>query len=278
VQLFGAEPEVMAEAARMVEPLADVIDINMGCGVPKVIKERAGAALMADLDRAQAMVRAVTAAVSRPVTVKMRRSYDARWPAAVELARRAQAAGAAAVTVHPRDARARYRYPADWAVIGEVKRAVEIPVIGNGDVRTPREAARMIEETGCDAVMIGRAALGNPFIFQRTTRFLSDGEALPEPTPAERLALCLEHGRMLIGDVGEAVGVRTMRTQIAWYAKGFAFAAEVRAAANRMATWREMEALLRETMAALAAERLDAPRPRQVAVVAGQKSSVEGDN
>lgn len=274
IQLFGAEPVLMAEAARMVEPIADIIDINMGCGVPKVIKGGAGAVLMADPNRAEAIIRAVRASVSRPVTVKMRRGYQPDDFAAVELARRAERAGAAAVTIHPRAAGTQYREAADWTIICEVKRTVGIPVIGNGDVRGPDDLGRMLDTTGCDAVMIGRAALGNPLVFDRLARFLRTGELAPEVSPAQRLRLAIEHGRTLVADLGESVGVRKMRTQIAWYAKGFPHATEVRAAANGVDTWQEMETLLRWTIDRLAAEGLG----EEVAAVAAQNSSEQGND
>lgn len=197
-QIYGADPEVMAVAARMVcEAGADLIDINMGCWVPKVAKTGAGAALLKDLSLAAAVMSSVVNASSVPVTIKTRVGWDGCIGSAMELARVAEDVGIAAIAIHGRTAKQGFTGSADWGPIGETKQAVRIPVIGNGDVRTPQDAARMFQETGCDAVMIGRAALGNPWIFREVNAYLLDGMELPPPTGAERLEICWEHARLI---------------------------------------------------------------------------------
>lgn len=197
VQIFGADPAIMAEAARICCDVgADIIDINMGCWVPKVARTGAGAALLKDTRRAAAVMSAVVAASSVPVTIKTRIGWDGACGSAVEMARIAEACGVAAVTIHGRTAVQGFTGEADWTPIRETKAAVRIPVIGNGDVRTPEDAERILRETGCDAVMIGRAALGNPWIFRQVSAFLRDGVRLPPPTWEERLEMLLEHARL----------------------------------------------------------------------------------
>jgi nifR3 family TIM-barrel protein len=197
-QIYGAEPEVMAVATRMVcEAGADLIDINMGCWVPKVAKTGAGAALLKDIPKAAAVMSAVVKASSVPITIKTRVGWDGCTGSAVELARAAEDVGVAAVAIHGRTAQQGFTGNADWGPIGEVKQRIGIPVLGNGDVRTPQDAAKMFRETGCDAVMIGRAALGNPWIFREVNGYLLDGVHVPPPTARERLEICWEHARLI---------------------------------------------------------------------------------
>jgi nifR3 family TIM-barrel protein len=197
-QLFGAEPEIMSVAARMCcEAGADLIDINMGCWVPKVAKTGAGASLLKDLKRAAAVMSAVVEASSVPVTIKTRVGWDGCTGSAVEMARVAEGCGVVAIAIHGRTAVQGFTGEADWKPIAEAKATVGIPVIGNGDVRLPQDAERMFRETGCDAVMIGRAALGNPWIFREVSAYLLDGKVVPPPTPRERLETALEHARLL---------------------------------------------------------------------------------
>jgi len=249
-QVFGAEPWMVAEAAAAAEATgADIVDVNMGCAVPKVLKARAGAALMADLDRAEAMVRATAAAVRVPVTVKMRRGWQGRSEDAVGLARRCERAGAAAVAVHPRWVGQQFRGAADWTMIARVKQAVSIPVVGSGDVRSGADALRMTAETGCDGVMIGRAALGNPWIFRETAAALRGEEPPPEPSREERLEMAARHLALVVADRGPAVGVREMRKHFAWYLRGMPHASALRDRANRATTEAGLLAVLDEARA-----------------------------
>ena len=247
-QIFGADPEVVAAAAaQAAESGADMVDINMGCAVPKVIRAAAGAALMAEPDRAEAVVRAVVAAVGDvPVGVKLRRGWRDRGEDAVALARRCEAAGAAVVAIHPRWVSQDFRGSADWSVIAHAKRAVAVPVIGNGDVRGAADAIRMESETGCDAVMIGRASLGDPWVFGGVAAALR-GEAAPVPPSAEaRLSLAARHLAMAVADRGETIGVREMRKHLAWYLRGMVSAAALRDRVNRARSEAEARAALDE--------------------------------
>lgn len=246
IQIFGHDPDTMARAAvRAVEyARPDFIDINMGCPAPKITRGRGGSSLLREPETAEAIVRAVVRAVEPlPVTVKMRIGWDGRSIVAVELARRLEAAGAAAITVHGRTREQQYTGCADWGVIAAVARAVRIPVIGNGDVTTPEEAAARLRESGVAGVAIGRGALGNPWIFRRTAHFLRTGERLPEPTPAERVAMALRHLDLMIRYKGEFQGVREMRKHAAWYIRGLPGAAPARAAAVRAETAAELRAI-----------------------------------
>jgi tRNA-dihydrouridine synthase B len=234
VQLFGGEPGMMAEAARVVEEHgAQIVDLNMGCWVPKVAKTGAGAALLKDVCLAQSVVRAMVDAVKIPVTVKVRSGWDRSQTTAIEFAQRAQDAGAQAIAVHARFASQGFTGVADWSVIRRVKDVVTIPVIGNGDIETAEDARRMLEETGCDAVMVGRAAMGNPWLFADIKHFLDTGAHLPPPTLVERVDAALAH-------VGEARAMREMRGQLTHYFKGFPGVSALRA---RMVTLETIDAL-----------------------------------
>ncbi|MFC1960457.1 tRNA dihydrouridine synthase DusB [Chloroflexota bacterium] len=201
VQIYGSEPSVMAAAAQNVQARgAEIIDINMGCWVPKLAKKGSGAALMRDINVAARVVEAVVQAVDVPVTVKIRSGWDEGHPTALEFARAAEAVGVQMIAVHARYARQGFTGAADWSVIRAVKEAVSIPVIGNGDVTNTAEARRMFQETGCDVVMIGRAARGNPWLFRMIDHELRTGEPLPPPTSAERAAIALHHVRMAMDD------------------------------------------------------------------------------
>lgn len=247
VQLFGREPEVMAWAAKeAVRAGAALIDINMGCPVPKVVRNGEGVALMRDPLRAQAIVAAVAEAVSPvPVTVKMRKGWDETEVNAVEVAQRIAEAGARAVTIHGRTRDQFYSGVADWGIIKQVKEAVDIPVIGNGDIFTPEDALRMLEFTGCDGVMIGRGALGNPWIFGQIRALLS-GQPFPPPTPGERLNMALRHLRSAVEARGEERGVKEMRKHLSYYLRGLPYAARIREAINKEGTLPGLVQLLEE--------------------------------
>jgi nifR3 family TIM-barrel protein len=235
MQLFGAQPESLAEAAVYVESLgcADILDINMGCPAPKIVKNEEGSALMREPARAFAIMQAVRRAVKMPVTVKMRKGWDSENVNVVEMAKLAETAGMDAIAVHGRTREEFYRGHADWDIIAAVKQAVHIPVIGNGDIRSGQDAARMMEQTGCDAVMIGRAAQGNPWIFRKISEYLATGKELSEPDMAERSALILRHLDMLLEYKGEYVGPREMRKHATWYTKGLLHGAHLRELFNK---------------------------------------------
>lgn len=249
VQIFGSNPGYMEEAAKMVAAgRPALIDINMGCPTPKIVRNGEGAALMRTPELAYEVARAVVSAVKIPVTVKMRKGWDENEVNAVQIATLMEKAGVSAVTVHGRTRSQFYSGEADWGIIREVKRAVGIPVIGNGDIRAPRDARRMMDETGCDGVMIGRAAMGNPWIFTRIIHYLQTGEELPPPPPEERVATALRHLELLVGLKGEYTGVREMRKHAAWYLKGMHGAARLRQELNNARTMEEMAGYIKRML------------------------------
>ncbi|NLM52382.1 MAG: tRNA dihydrouridine synthase DusB [Firmicutes bacterium] len=245
VQIFGSDPSVMAEGAVLCEKLnPDIIDINMGCPVKKVAGRGEGCALMRDPDLVLQIVQAVCNSVSLPVTVKIRKGWDDANSNAVEVALAAQEGGAAAVAVHGRTREQGYSGKADWSIIQKVKAAVKIPVIGNGDIAHPEDAARMLAQTGCDAVMIGRGAMGNPWLIRRTILYLETGRLPNEPTLAEKIALALRHLEMVVESKGEYIGVREMRKHLAWYLKGIKKASYYRNLIMRATTKAELQKIL----------------------------------
>lgn len=241
IQIFGSDPMFMAKAAQMVEKtgMADIIDINMGCPAPKVVKGGDGSALMRDPALAYEVMRAVVDAVHLPVTVKFRKGWDANSVNAVEIACLAERAGVSAVAVHGRTREQYYSGSCDPAVIADVVKAVSIPVIGNGDIRTPQDAVRMMDKTGCQAVMIGRASEGNPWIFREMKHYWETGELLPKPTVVERCAMIRRHLALQMKQKGDYIGLREMRKHAAWYTKGLPDSAQFRQKINQAETKQE---------------------------------------
>lgn len=249
VQLFGCEPDTMAYAAEFAmryEP--DFIDINMGCPVPKVNSIGCGCALMADPELCGRITEAVKKAVSVPVTVKIRKGIDDDHVNAVEVARACQQGGASAVAVHGRTRAQMYKPYADLDIIRQVKRAVTVPVIGNGDIFTAQDAVRMYEETGCDLVMVGRGAMGNPWIFSEINAYMSDDKLIPAPTMAEKIDVMRRHIEKLCEYKGENVGMREARKHVAWYIKGFHSAASLRNEAGTLRTLEDFYTLLKRVI------------------------------
>lgn len=247
IQLFGSVPEELAEAARMVEASgADIIDFNMGCPVPKIVNNGEGSALMKNPQLAHAILAAMVQAVKIPVTVKFRAGWDDNHRNAVEIAKAAEAAGVSAVAVHGRTRQQFYEGKADWQIIADVKKAVNVPVFGNGDIFTVADGLRMREQTGCDGLMVGRGADGNPWIFRELAAALR-GEALPAaPALDERLKQAAEHLAMLIAYKGEHISVKEMRRHISAYLKGMPYAAEFRGRFHKVDTQEQFLELLSE--------------------------------
>lgn len=251
-QIFGSKPASMAEAAHIVsQGEVDFIDINMGCPVPKILKSGAGSALLRDLGLAREIMAAVVGASKVPVTVKIRLGWDAAHIVAVDVAQAAEAAGISAVTVHARTKAQGFSGQADWNMIRTVKRSVSIPVIGNGDVRTVQDAKRIMDETGCDGVMIGRAIQGYPWIFREAKHFLETGTAPAPPTREDRQAVMLRHLYDMVRLAGEDVGVREMRKHLCWYTKGLHDGAEFRTRINHLVRVEDTRRAIEEYFASL---------------------------
>ena len=239
IQLFGSDPDIMADIAVRLEERNlgfAVIDVNMGCPVPKIVNNKEGSALMKDPLLAGRIIEKMASRLSCPVTVKFRKGFDDEHVNAVEFAHIMEESGAAAVTVHARTREQYYSGSADWDIIRQVKEAVSIPVIGNGDVFTPEDAKRLLDETGCDGIMVGRGAKGNPWIFKRITHYLETGELLPGPTLMEVRDMILRHGKMLTEYKGEMIAMREMRSHMAWYTKGMRNSAALRCEINQVET------------------------------------------
>ncbi len=241
VQLFGSEPQTVAAAAvTAMEYKPDIIDINMGCPAPKISGNGAGSALMKNPDLCGEIVEAVCKAVDVPITVKIRKGWDDKSVNAVEVAKICEQAGASAITVHGRTREQFYSGKADLDIISEVKKAVNVPVIGNGDITNANDAAQMLEKTNCDMVMIGRGALGNPWIFREINAWLNDLRPMFPPSPAEKVTVILRHIQAMCDYKGEEIAMREARKHVGWYMKGFKNAAELRREAGYLKTYDEL--------------------------------------
>lgn len=247
LQLFGSDPYIVSEMAKRIEERNfDILDINMGCPVPKVVNNGEGAALLQNIPLAAEIIEKTVRAIQKPVTVKFRKGFHRGDVQAVEMARAAEASGAAAVAVHGRTREEYYSGRADWKVIADVKEAVSIPVIGNGDVVTPQDAERMLEETGCDGVMIGRGARGNPWIFHQIRSYFETGQPEARPEFKTVCGMILRHAGMMVDWKGEERGIREMRAHVAWYTAGFPHSSELRRQVNQIATYEELKQLLED--------------------------------
>ncbi|MDD6035498.1 MAG: tRNA dihydrouridine synthase DusB [Lachnospiraceae bacterium] len=247
LQLFGENAELMSEVAKRIEELPfDILDINMGCPVPKVVNNGEGSALMKDPKKAGRIIEAIAKAIKKPVTVKIRKGFGKEDANAPELARIAEECGAAAVAVHGRTREQYYSGKADWEIIRKVKETVSIPVIGNGDIFTPQDAKRMLDETGCDGLMLARGVQGDPWLFARVGRYLETGELLPKPPMSELIETILRHARLQLEFKGEYLGMREMRKHVAWYTTGYPHSAKLRVRVNAVETMEQLTKLLSE--------------------------------
>lgn len=249
VQIFGSDPDIMAQMASAAAGTgASLLDINMGCPAPKIVNNGEGSALMKDIDKIYRIVSAVNKASSVPVTVKLRKGFDEAHCNALEAAKAAQAGGAAAVTVHGRTREQYYSGKADWDVVGAVKAALDIPVIGNGDIFCAQDAADMLSYTGCDAVMVGRGAQGNPFLFRQIGELLQTGQVTYMPTLQDKVDTMLTQFAMMVADKGEYIAVREARKHAAWYLKGEKHSASVRSAVNNAQNAEELKNILQSIL------------------------------
>ena len=241
VQIFGSEPEYMGRAAEIMNEYPnEILDINMGCPAPKVIRNGDGSALMKNPKLAEEVLKAVVKKSKKPVTLKIRKGWDDQTVNAVEIAKIAEACGISALAIHGRTREQYYSGKADWDIITEIKENISIPVIGNGDVFTIQDAINMLDKTNCDAIMIGRGAQGNPWIFKRINHYMQTGEILPEPTVDEKINTAVKHLRLAVEEHGEYIAVREMRKHVAWYLKGLKNSARVRDEVNKIESYEEV--------------------------------------
>lgn len=244
VQLFGSDPESLSKACEMIREIPfDIVDFNMGCPVPKVVKNGEGSALMTDIHAAEKAISALVKSAGKPVTVKIRTGFDKDHINAVEIAKMAEAVGVSAITVHGRTREQYYSGKADWNTIYNVKKAVSIPVFGNGDVTDGPSAVSLLNETGCDGIMIGRAAMGNPWIFEQILHYINTGNELSKPSQEEIFRMIVHHAELLTEANGEYMAIRQMRTHAACYLKGFRCAAKLRGQINNIETLDELRQL-----------------------------------
>lgn len=249
LQLFGSDADIMSEIAKRIEERPfDILDINMGCPVPKVVNNGDGSALMKNPRLAGAIIEKTVRAIKKPVTVKIRKGFDEENVNAAELAHVAQESGAAAIAVHGRTRSQFYSGKADWDIIRQVKQAVSIPVIGNGDIKTAEDVKAMYEKTGCDGFMIARGAEGNPWIFRQILHYFETGERLPGPDFVEVTEMLLRHARMQIERKGEYTGIREIRKHAAWYTAGYRNSSKLRGRMNEVESYAQLEALFREVL------------------------------
>ena len=246
LQLFGSDPDIVSQIAHQIEERPfDILDINMGCPVPKIVNNGEGSALMKNPKLAGEIIEKTVKAIQKPVTVKIRKGYDDHSVNAVEMARIAEASGASAIAVHGRTREQFYSGKADWDIIRQVKEAVSIPVIGNGDLLTAEDVTDMYQQTGCDGFMIGRGAQGNPWIFRQILHTFETGEKLPRPTFHEVTEMMLRHARMMIEFKGEYTGIREIRKHGAWYTAGYPNSARLRVMINEVETYEQLAEMLR---------------------------------